>query len=161
MVRECRSDCIWLFTTTKSILCFGSNHVCHPSFIFLQSSFISILNTLNVQHHHNIVTVKGFLHSLTDSFSCLSLMLPNCDFEFLIIIEQRKSSVSFHGFEFAACHSEILLLMPNSQDSFSRYFFIPSWSIQCVCWMWLPPASTFHLQSRRIRDFQCQKMIWR
>ena len=51
-------------------------------FISFHSSFISILDTLNFLHHHNLVTFGRFLHRLSGGIYCLPLIFSDCDLEF-------------------------------------------------------------------------------
>ena len=57
------------------------------SFHVLPLVFMSILDTLNLLHHQNFVTLGGFLHSLIDGITCLSLIFSDFDSESLILTE--------------------------------------------------------------------------
>ena len=98
--------------------------MCHTSFILFQSSFVSILDTLNFLHHQNCIPCWRFLHSLIDGISCLSLIFSDC-----------VTSVFVHDFEFAVCHffrhcaCDAHFLRFYSQDD----VFKPSCSTQCIC----------------------------
>ena len=59
----------------------------HPPFMFFHSSFISMWDTLNFLHHHELVTLGGFLHSLTDGISFLLLVFSDCNLELMILLE--------------------------------------------------------------------------
>ena len=69
--------------TTQSFSCFGPNHLCHASFIYFHSSFISILNTLKTlassQFHIflKILSQPDWRH-LSPVFGILGLRFWNC-----------------------------------------------------------------------------------
>ena len=127
------------------------SQLCHSSFIFFHSSFLPILDTLKFLHHRNSVIFSRLSYSLIDGIPCLSSLFSDCDFEMLIMIEQRMTSLSMASSSLRAISSEIVFLMLDSCDS----------NVKAICSY--PPgphrasarvfssAGRFHLYSRWIR----------